>query len=177
MRSQRQLIFAVAVILLGVVLLIANILDISLGMVCWPSILIALGILLLLRPQLIGSDSRSSQRLLGDIRRSGAWAVEDSEFWLGIGDVTLDLTDAEIPVGETTLRVWGFVTDVRVTAPEDVGVAVSSQAFIADANFLGLKRDSILAPIRLFSDNFEIAERRIAVETRFFLGEIRVQRA
>jgi lia operon protein LiaF len=145
-------------------------------MVCWPSLLIALGLLLLLRPQLIGSDPNSSQRLLGDIRRAGSWEVRDDEFWLGIGDLSLDLTETEIPQGETTFRVWGFVTDVKFAVPDDVGVVVSSQAFVSGAKFLGMKRDAILMPLRLVSDDYEAAERRIAIETRFFVGEIKVER-
>jgi hypothetical protein len=175
-RSQGQLIVAVGIILIGVVLLAANILDIDIWMVCWPSLLIALGMLLLLRPQLIGSGPNASQRLLGDIRRRGPWDVSEGEFWLGIGDVSLDLTETDIPLGETAFRVWGFVTDAKFVVPDGVGVVVSSQAFISGAKFLGTKRDAILMPLRLVSDDYEAAERRIAIETRFFVGEIKVDR-
>lgn len=176
MRSQGQLVVAIGIIVVGVVLLVANVLDIDLWMVCWPSLLIALGLLLLLRPQLVGSDPDASQRLLGDIRRRGPWDISDGEFWLGIGDVSLDLTETEIPLGETTFRVWGFVTDAEFVVPDDVGVAVSSQAFVSGAKFLGMKRDAILMPLRLVSDDYEAAERRIAIETRFFVGDIKVDR-
>jgi predicted membrane protein len=177
MRSQGQLILSIVVILFGVVLLIANTMDVDLWMVCWPFLLIALGLTLLFRPQLIGSDSGSGARLLGDIRREGTWTVQGSEFWMGVGDVTLDLSDAKIPAGETVLRVWGFVTDVRITAPDDVGIAISSHSFITDARFLGLKRESVFSPLHLASENYETALRLVVLEARFFVGDIRVKRS
>jgi hypothetical protein len=175
-RNQGQLIVAIGIILVGVILLVANVLDINLWMVCWPSLFIALGLLLLLRPQLIGSDPSASQRLLGDIRRRGPWDVSDSEFLLGIGDVSLDLTETEIPLGETIFRVWGFVTDANLVVPEGIGVAVSTQAFVSGAKFFGMKRDAILMPLHIATDDYEAAERRIAIETRFFVGEVKVDR-
>ncbi len=114
--------------------------------------------------------------MLGDIRRSGEWDVSDEEFWVGIGDVRLDMTDAAIPAGETLLRVWSFVGSVRLTVPEDVGVSVSSSAFVTDARMSGQKREGILTPVRLASDNYDSAERSIRLETTSFVGDVRVQR-
>jgi lia operon protein LiaF len=129
---------------------------------------------LLFRPQLIGSDAAMRLKLLGDIRRRGVWQVTDEEFWIGVGDVRLDMTEAEIPTGETCFRIWSIVSPVRLTVPEDVAVSVSSTAFVTESRFLGRKRDTIMAPFRASSQNYEIAERQIRLEVTSFVGDIRV---
>ena len=174
MRNQGQVVLAVVVILVGVVLLIGNLLDVDVWALCWPMALILLGVWVLLRPRMIGTDTVARQKLLGNIRRRGQWQVVEEEFWIGIGDVSLDMTDAEIPLGETQLRVWNFVGDVRLTVPQEVGVSVSCSAFIADVRVLGRKRDSFLAPVRISSENYETAERKIRLETTSFIADVRV---
>jgi lia operon protein LiaF len=177
MRNQGQLILGVVVIVVGAVLLIGSLFDVDVGVLCWPIGLIVLGLLLLLRPQLIGSGTASRQKLLGDIRRRGEWQVSDEEFWLGIGDVTLDMTQAEIPTGETHLRVVQFVGDVRVSLPEEVGVSLSSTAMIGSVRAFGRKRDIFFTPLRLSSENYETAERKVRLETSMFIGDVRIRQA
>jgi predicted membrane protein len=177
MRNQGELILGVVVILLGVLFLIGNVFDVDVWALCWPIGLILLGLWVLLRPQLVGSDAAVRQKLIGDIRRTGTWQVTDEEFWIGIGDVRLDLSEAEIPPGETRLRVFGFVGTVRLIAPEDVGISLSSSAFVADVRLFGRKRDSILVPVHMTSDDYETAERKIRLETTAFVGDVRVRRA
>jgi lia operon protein LiaF len=177
MRNQGQLILGVVVIVVGAVLLIGSLFDVDVWVLCWPIGLIVLGLLLLLRPQLISSDTASRQKLLGDIRRRGEWQVSDEEFWLGIGDVTLDMTSAEIPPGETHLRVVQFVGDIRLSLPEGVGVSLSSTAMIGSVRAFGRKRDIFFTPLRLSSENYETAERKVRLETSMFIGDVRIRQA
>ena len=177
MRNQGQLILGVVVIVVGAVLLIGSLFDVDVWVLCWPIGLIVLGLLLLLRPQLISSDTASRQKLLGDIRRRGEWQVTDEEFWLGIGDVTLDMTGAEIPVGETQLRVLQFIGDVRVSLPEEVGVSLSATAMIGSVRAFGRKRDIFFTPLHLASENYETAERKVRLETSMFIGDVRIRQA
>jgi predicted membrane protein len=176
MRNQGQLTIAVVIILIGAIFLIGNLLDVDVWVFCWPIGLILLGLWLLFRPQLVGSDAAVGQKLLGNIRRKGVWQVTDEEFWLGIGDVRLDMTEAEIPIGETRIDVWHFVGDVRLVVPEGVGVKLSSSAFFVDARLFNRKVDSILTHVEMTSEDYETAERKIRLGTSSFVGEIRVRR-
>jgi len=177
MRNQGQLILGVVVVAVGAVLLIGNLFDVDVWVLCWPIGLIVLGLLLLLQPQLISSDATSRQKLLGDIRRRGEWEVTDEEFWLGIGDVTLDMTQAEIPPGETHLRVAQLIGDVRVSVPEEVGLSLSSTAMVGSVRAFGRKRDIFFTPLRLTSENYETAERKVRLETSMFVGDVRIRQA
>jgi hypothetical protein len=164
MRNQGQIYIGAAIILIGLLLLIGNVFDVDVGALCLPLGLILLGVWLLLRPQLVGPDTALRMRVFGPI-------------WLFVGDVILDFTRAEIPPGETPIRVYGFVSSIRVTVPQDVGVAVSSTAFVTDARMLGQKRESFLAPVELTSDGYETAERKVRLETIFFVADVRVKQA
>ncbi len=176
MRNQSQVFIGAVIILFGLMFLIGNVFDVDVWALCWPFGLILLGVWLLLRPQLIGPDMALRWRLFGPVRRDGAWQVASEEVWLFVGDVILDLSHAEIPLGETLIRVFGFVGDVRLLAPESVGVAVLSTAFVTDAKMLGQKRESFLAPVYLTSDGYETAERKVRLETTFFVADLRIKR-
>jgi lia operon protein LiaF len=177
MRNQGQVYLALFIILIGVLFLIGNLFDVDVGTFCWPTALILLGLWLLLRPQLISSDAAVHQKLLGDIRRRGAWQVTDEEIWLGIGDIRLDLAEAEIPVGETKLRVWNFVGSVNLRVPDDVGVSLTSTAFVSDVRMFGRKQEGILTPVQMSSENYETAERKVRLEITCFVADVRIRRA
>jgi len=81
-----------------------------------------------------------------------------------------------VPVGETLIRIFSFVGDVRVSVPEGVGVSVSSMAFVTDVRGLGQKGDYIMTPFELSSDDYENAERRVRLETLAFVRNLRVRR-
>lgn len=177
MRNQGQIFAGVAIILIGVILALGVLLDVDLGFLCWPVGFILLGVWLLLRPWMVSADTAIRFKLLGDFRRSGEWEVGNEEFWLGIGDVRLDMAEASIPPGETTLRFFGFVGDVRLYVPQGIGLSVSSTAFITDARILGVKRESVFGSFHWASDGFEMAERRIRLELVYFISSPRIERA
>jgi len=86
------------------------------------------------------------------------------------------MTRAEVPEGETEIRVFGFVGDVDLLVPEGVGITVSSTAFVTDARVLGQKRESIVVPFHQASDDYETAERKIRLEVTSFVADIKVKR-
>jgi lia operon protein LiaF len=176
MRSRGQIFIGGLLILIGLAFLIGRVFNVDVWVFCWPVGLIGLGVWLLLRPRMVGPDTVVQFRALGDIRRRGAWEVGDEEFWIGVGDVDLDLTGATIPIGETRLRFFGFVGDVEVIVPEGVGVWVSSTAFLTDGKLLGRKEEHFLVPVHVSSDDYEMAERKVRVEVTFFVTDLKVRR-
>jgi lia operon protein LiaF len=177
MRYRGQLIIGSAVILVGVLMLIGAVFDVDMGILCFPTVLILLGIWILVRPQMVRPGTGVAVRLLGDVRRSGSWQVTQEEFWVGIGDVRLDLTEAEVPVGKTTLRLYGFVNDVRLVVPEEVAVAVASSAFLCDARVMGRKTDTFLGTFFWQSEGYEAAERKVQLEALHFVHSLRITEA
>ena len=89
-----------------------------------------------------------------------------------VGDIHLDLSRAEIPPGETTIRVFGFVGEVEILAREDIGLSISSAGFLNQTNFLGQKREVFFTPANYKSDNYPEFERRMRLEFMGFVVEL-----
>jgi lia operon protein LiaF len=149
--------------------------DVDAGQICFPIGLILIGVWLLVRPQLVGPDTALRMRFFGPIRRSGTWQVTDEEIWLFIGDVRLDLSQAELPVGEAHIRVFSFISEVRLTVPEHVGVSLTSMGFINDVRVLGKRRSGFLIPITVTSDGYADSERKLQVESMAFISDMRAR--
>jgi hypothetical protein len=175
MRNQGLIFIGVAVILIGLVLLFGSLFRIDLGVWCWPAGFILLGTWLLLRPWLVKPGAPLQIQVFGPVRREGAWSVTGEDIWLLVGDVRLDLTQTEIPPGETAIRVFAFVADVRLRAPEGVGVSVASTAFLNVARLSGRKREAFFTPVRLSSEDYETAEKKIRLETTCFIADIKAK--
>jgi len=176
MRTDGRIIVGIGIIAVGLVILVGNLLDVDLGFLCMPAILILLGIGLLLRPLLTSPDTAVRATVFGPVRRSGAWQVSDEEIWLFVGDVNLDFSQADIPPGETVIRVFCLVSSIRLIVPEGLGVQVSPLAFLADVTMLGKKRDIFLAQSSMSSEDYETAERSIQLQPTCLVADVRVRR-
>lgn len=174
MINRGQLTIGIMLVLLGVIFLLGTVFNINVWAICWPAGLIALGVWLILRPRLVGTGAEVV--LLGELRRSGSWAVRDEEIWLGIADADLDLTRAEIPTGETRFRIFGFVGDVDVLVPAGIGVSVSASGFVIDSDLLGHDRETFLTPVEAVSEDYASAERKLRIEMTCFVCDLKVKR-
>ncbi len=113
---------------------------------------------------------------IGDVDRAGAWDVTDEELWSFIGDISYDLTKAVVPKGDTTIRCNGFINDIEIFVPSNVGVAVNASSFVTSFKLAGqAEEDSFLAPLRWQSDNYKLADRRVCFEMTQFIGDIEVR--
>jgi lia operon protein LiaF len=137
-------------------------------------LLIVVGIFIIVRPDLADFAGPVSQRFLGDIDRRGEWTVQDEAFTAFVGDVDLDMSEAHIPAGETVLKFSGFVGDVTIRVPGDVGVAVQANAVVSELRLDDEKDENFLSPTRGKSANYKLAERRLRVEASYFVCDVRV---
>jgi lia operon protein LiaF len=174
MQNRSQALMGAGLLVLGSGFLLANVLQINFWAVCFPAGLIVLGVLLLVRPRVFDTSSASSWRLFGDVRRGGEWTPADEEFWLLIGSTRLDFTQAQLPAGETHIRINGLIGDVDVLVPPDVGVTVSASGLIVDLRTPTDKVDRFLSPANSASLNYASAERKLHLSTTFLIGDIDV---
>ena len=169
------LILGVVLIAAGALGLIASLTDIPVWAIIWPTFLILVGAWMILRPRMIPADRAIEQRVLGDIRRTGTWRVKPEELWMGVGDVRLDLSEAEIPEGQTLLTVYGFVGSLRVDVPQTIGLSVTTSALVSDGRFLKQRRERFLGTLVYESEGFADAERRVRIEATYLVVDVRVR--
>ena len=176
MRNRAQVTVGIVILVFGCLLLISNLLQINLWGYLWPLFLISLGVWVLLRPRR-GPGAPTRFRLLAETRRRGGWTVRDEEVWSFISDVDLDFTEAIIPAGETTLRFHGFVGDIDLKAPDDVGIFITSTAFLTSARAFGVKQDHLLTGYETENSTYRDAERRIRIELLHFVTDLNVRQS
>lgn len=177
MRNSGVIFFGGLLILIGVMIMAGNLLNVNMWRYFWPFILILLGLWMLVRPRWVSPRGSTQFLILNNLHRKGVWQVKNEEIWSFLGDVFLDLTNAEIPNGETVYRIYGFIGDIDLTVPQNVGVSVSSAAFINEVKVFGKKQSSILLPIEITSEVFESVERKIRLDVAFFISDVKIKAA
>ncbi len=174
MRNQAQIIFGGIFIFIGALALLSNLFNVDFGNFFLPAILIFIGVLIIFRPRSLSAGTGFGLRFLGDVIRRGDWKVSSEEMWFFLGSLKMDMSQAEIPPGETSYRVISFIGDVRLVVPENVGVSISSFSFITDARLLGERFGGFVSPVEWSTDGYEEAEKKIRIERVSFLGSLRV---
>jgi predicted membrane protein len=177
MKDRTQLIFGAGLILLGALVLISNLFHIDFGLICWPVFLILAGAWLLLRPSLIREGDRLDVRIFGNVYRSGSWSVGDQEHWGFITDMKLDLTEAELPEGESVIRINSFVGDVDVKVPADLALSIRANGFVTDVRFKGNRYGGFMVPVNVATEDYGEAVRRMRIDLACFVGDLKVVQA
>ena len=176
MQNRGQVLVGSSLVLFGGGLLLASVLHINFWAICFPMSLIIVGLLFLIaRPPMWEAITTSSNsQFVGDIVRSGEYAVTNEEFHLFVGDVRLDMSRARFPVGETVIRLNGFVYDADLTVPDDVGVAIVSNGFVVDTKLGAQHSSNFLSGVQVATANYATAERKLRVVMNSFVGDLRV---
>jgi hypothetical protein len=174
--KRSQVIIGIILILLGLIALMNQVFpNFQIGRFVGPLILIGLGLLLILRPRIAGPDVIVQIPILGDIRKTGIWEVTQHEIWWFVGSSRLDFSEAVFPKGAAVIKIFGFVTDVKVILPEDVGLRVISSAFVNEYSGLHGKQERFLSQLEDQSVNYSSAEKRVDLHTVAFVSEVKVR--
>ncbi|TLN05713.1 hypothetical protein FDZ74_13400 [bacterium] len=172
MQNRGILVLAAILILSGVMLLLSNLFNINAWALCFPTLLIILGLWAIFRPKLGGENANIDFTLLGDIRRRPTGPLQNKEYWLIVGDLDMDLTSAELPVGETTLRVVGFVGDLNFILPAATAISMSAGAIAVDAKIDGRKQEAVFSPVHYETPGYAQAERRLRLDISMFVADV-----
>jgi predicted membrane protein len=171
-----QVIIGIILILFGIIALMNQVFpNLRIGRFVGPLILIGLGLLLILRPRIAGPNVIVQIPILGDVRKTGIWEVTQHEIWWLVGSSRLDFTEAVFPKGDAVIKIFGFVTDLKVILPEDVGLRVSSSAFVSEYSGLYGKQERFLSQLEDQSENYSSADKRVDLQTVAFVSEIKIR--
>lgn len=171
-----QIVVGIVLVLIGLFSLMALFFHFNPWGYFFPLLLVALGVWLILRPQIRGRDIEVETPILGDVRKTGVWEARDHEIWLFAGDVRLDFSQATLPEGDALVRIVGFVSDIEVILPEDAGLTVEAGAIVSGIKSFDGKRERFLTGITYQSPDYDLAEKRIKLETIGFVSEVQIKR-
>lgn len=106
------------------------------------------------------------------------WELKPMNVSHFIGDTTIDLTKAQIPMGETKVNISAFIGDVKVFVPNDVDVEfdVNSSSFLGDITVFNRKESGLLRAMREVTPSYAHSDRKIKLTCNLFIGDIQIQR-
>lgn len=95
-----------------------------------------------------------------------------------IGDTTIDLTKAQVPIGDTRIEVSSFIGDVKVFVPNDMrlGIQVASSSLIGDVTVFDAKRGGMFNQVTVETPGYADAEQRVVLTVSSFIGDVRIMR-
>jgi lia operon protein LiaF len=100
--------------------------------------------------------------------------VEPAEYWNFVGDYKLDLSQANIPDGETNIIVNSFVNDVEIISPADAGLNVIARGFVLSTKIKGYKEDHIFSPMDYQSTDYSLQAKKVRISLTSFVSEVEI---
>jgi len=176
MRKQGLLVFGLALIVLGVLGVLGGVLDIRWGAWFWPLVLIGLGAWMILRPRMLPEGVTVTQKVLGDVKREGVWQVVNEDIAMVLGDARLDLSQAEMPDGETSIAVSHLLGDAKVKLPEGIELDLTVNELIPDVKVFDAKYEGFGTPVHVVTPGYEAAQKKLKLQVSALLGDVRVER-
>jgi hypothetical protein len=170
-----QIILGILLVTLGLFSLIEELVGVNLWRFVLPLILVGLGLMLILRPRKAKQGVHVQMPILGDLRKTGNWEVTQHEIWLIVGDTLLDLSTATFPQGEGSIRIIGFVNEVKIILPAHVGLQIDANAFVSEFKLPEGKQERFMSALNYQSPNFEEKDNRVTLQTLGFVSEITVR--
>lgn len=169
-----QIFTGIALVVLGLIALIEAVFMVNLWRFLGPLFLIIVGALMILRPRIVGSDVHVQMPILGDIRKTGAWEATQHEIWWLVGSNRLDFTETIFPNKEAKIRIYGFVSEVSIILPEDVGLRVEASSVISELKYFEEEQERFFSFLAYETPNFISAEKRVILQTIGFVSEVKV---
>ena len=147
----------------------------------FPLLLIAIGLLLLLRPRTGASSGniadKSIFRVFGDVKLSGDNIDANGlEATVVFGDVELDLTRARFKDGESGINFQTVFGDVEVKVPEGLAVSASGSSVFGDVRIFNKSEKGVGNQLSASDPNFESQAKRLRVHASTAFGDIVISR-
>lgn len=171
MSSSSRKPIAMLMISAGVIILAANFFREDGSDIFWPLVLVLVGLWFIFGPSVFQNEN-FKLRFITNIQKYGNWQVKSQEMLAFVHDVDYDLTNAHIPKGETKITLMGFVTELNLRLPEDVGFSVTTNAFVTESKINEEKQEFLMRGMKYTSPNYESSERKIHFEINSFVVEL-----
>jgi Cell wall-active antibiotics response 4TMS YvqF len=142
--------------------------------------LMALGLALaLVLAVAVGTDWGLQVTLVGGVGErvhQPATPADLRDYRLAVGTMTVDLAGLQVPDGTTTVRARVGLGELAVKAPAGVAVRVDGRSGVGQVQGLDREENGLGNRLDVRSDDYDTATRRLLLELRVGVGEIRVER-
>ena len=137
--------------------------------------LIGAGILAFIAAWRVRRFARRLRLAIGHVRSDmSGWALDDAVVSTVLGDISLDLRQADLPEGETQLTLLCWIGTIQVRVPREVGVDVTAQAIVGTVDVLGEREEGFVRDIHVQSEAYGQQPRRLQMRLSTFMGELLV---
>jgi hypothetical protein len=113
---------------------------------------------------------------VGERVREPVTTADLQEYRLAVGTLTVDLEGLQVPDGTTVVRARVGIGELVVRAPAGVAVRVDGRSGVGQVHGLDREENGLGNRLDVRSDDFDTAARRLVLELRAGVGEIRVER-
>ncbi len=132
--------------------------------------------------------SKDRFHFIGEIRLGDQpWALENSSYSLGVGEVYMDLTTALLEEGVTYVNLSGWVGSVQIIVPEDLAIDVSADVNVGSVEIFGeeqefskhnkQRRSGVSTNLLCYrSENYDQALKKVRINASVNIGEVSVKR-
>jgi predicted membrane protein len=145
----------------------------------WPSILIIIGIGLLIRatrPKTDESFARYHQsRIFGDKMYEPTGEIDGTIYKHFIGDLELNLTRANFRPGENRIQTSIFIGDLKAFVPKNVALKTNLSIMLGDISVADSIESGFGPSKEYVSPNYDIAEKKLYIFGRAFIGDIKIR--
>ncbi|WP_342548903.1 cell wall-active antibiotics response protein LiaF [Paenibacillus sp. FSL P2-0089] len=127
-----------------------------------------------------GNDKDATNRsaFIGDVHMGKEhFQLKRTNISQFIGDTVLDLTNAQIPYGETKINISAFVGDIKVYIPDDMdlGVSVNGSSFIGDMQVLEQSRSGFMSNVQCKTPYYKESGKKVRINVSCFIGDVKVK--
>ena len=112
---------------------------------------------------------------VGQMKRNREnWSAESMDLRSAIGEYELDFTRAYIPEEDISVRMTGWVGDVKILIPKDVEFAVKVRALVGDFYVAGHSEDGFNRSLSYKTPGYDDAERKLTFQIYYRIMDLRI---
>ncbi|EIA19984.1 cell wall-active antibiotics response protein LiaF [Listeria fleischmannii] len=101
---------------------------------------------------------------------------EDINVQTGIGDTIIDLGNTVLPTGESIIMIRGLSGKIRLLVPFDIGICLEHSAIFGKLQYDKESTTMQNNTVKIYSDNYDDAARKIKIVTSVVFGDLEVIR-
>lgn len=121
------------------------------------------------------TNSLISNRFFSDVNlKNNAFELDDLNYYFGIGDVVIDLTETFIPEGETVLSINGIIGNIELYVPYDVELSIHHSTLYGKIKILKNELKGMNKNCKFITDEYGTATRKVKIICSLAVGNFEV---